>query len=414
MPNLQGIIETDYLDGFQYANGKLKFFPHEEGYVNCIEFADLDSKFQYVYNYTDHLGNIRVSYGLDPETHEIKVLEENHYYPFGLRHENYNSDINQYGRESNAVVLKAPQPSPIDLSVFEKYKYKYNGKELQDELGLNMYDYGFRNYMPDLGRWGNMDSKTEAYYPISPYQYVLNNPIVNIDVKGQWTVTRHYNMTYNSLSAAGIGKAQANLLAHYASVYADNPGSHINLNNLAHPTNPKFYSPAIDYSGTSNSQVTNYRGKGYNYNIWHSMRSKWEEENNTISAADATKRGMEFGWNKIFESAESGNLNELKAGSKGIKAWGQGVHALQDAYAHKGRSDVGVGHLFNDRYGDTSGAERISGSATTVHNILSGNFSAFEGKSEIKFDAQGMTKSQLSKVMTAISNYLSEEKNNNK
>jgi RHS repeat-associated protein len=36
-------------------------------------------------------------------------------------------------------------------------KYKYNGKELQDELGLNMYDYGWRNYMPDIGRWTQMD-----------------------------------------------------------------------------------------------------------------------------------------------------------------------------------------------------------------------------------------------------------------
>jgi RHS repeat-associated protein len=28
------------------------------------------------------------------------------------------------------------------------YKYKYNGKEYQDELGLNFYDYGARNYDP--------------------------------------------------------------------------------------------------------------------------------------------------------------------------------------------------------------------------------------------------------------------------
>jgi RHS repeat-associated protein len=36
-------------------------------------------------------------------------------------------------------------------------KRLYNGKELQDELGLNMYDYGWRNYMPDIGRWSQID-----------------------------------------------------------------------------------------------------------------------------------------------------------------------------------------------------------------------------------------------------------------
>jgi RHS repeat-associated protein len=57
------------------------------------------------------------------------------------------------------------------------YKYKYNGKELQDELGLNMYTYGFRDYDPAIGRFNRLDRFSEKYPNFSPYNYAKNNPI---------------------------------------------------------------------------------------------------------------------------------------------------------------------------------------------------------------------------------------------
>jgi RHS repeat-associated protein len=65
------------------------------------------------------------------------------------------------------------------------YNYKYNGKELQDELGLNMYDYGMRNYDPALGRWMNIDPKAELLEISSPYVYALNCPIIYLDRDGE-------------------------------------------------------------------------------------------------------------------------------------------------------------------------------------------------------------------------------------
>ncbi|WP_300094889.1 RHS repeat-associated core domain-containing protein [Flavobacterium sp.] len=109
----------------------------------------------------------------------MSILEENHYYPFGLKHSNYNVDKLEIREDDNGgefVVLE-----PVDRN---KYQYKYNGKEYQDELGLNMYDYGARNYDPAIGRWMNIDPKAELYFSVSPYVYVDNNPLRYIDPNG--------------------------------------------------------------------------------------------------------------------------------------------------------------------------------------------------------------------------------------
>ena len=163
---------TNYVGSFQYLNNELQFFPIAEGYVSVTD----GDKFNYVYNYTDHLGNIRLSY--TKENNELKILEENHYYPFGLKH-SYNLDTRSFstrkGRDLDPILIA------VDRSI---YQYKYNGKEYQDELNLNWYDYQARNYDPAIGRWMNIDPLAETSRRFSPYTYCLNNPLRFIDPDG--------------------------------------------------------------------------------------------------------------------------------------------------------------------------------------------------------------------------------------
>ena len=82
----------------------------------------------------DHLGNVRVA--LRRESGVMKVRQVDSYYPFGM---------NIKGLSVTTTVGIRPN------------KYLYNGKMMQDEMGLNWLDYGARFYDAVLGRWHSVD-----------------------------------------------------------------------------------------------------------------------------------------------------------------------------------------------------------------------------------------------------------------
>jgi RHS repeat-associated protein len=187
-------VATEYLNGYHYEGGDLKFFPTAEGYVNVTEGLMIigggrSKSYSYVYNYTDHLGNVRLSYTRQTSRSQpipiTTILEENHYYPFGLKHKKYGSTVKDF------VVIdeETEEGYYVGIDILppqarKTYQYKYNGKEYQDELGLGFYDFGFRNYDPAIGRWMNIDPLAEKSRRWTPYNYGYNNPMRFVDPDG--------------------------------------------------------------------------------------------------------------------------------------------------------------------------------------------------------------------------------------
>jgi RHS repeat-associated protein len=83
----------------------------------------------------------------------------------------------------------------------DSYRYGFNNMEKDDEIKGegNSYDFGARMYDPRVFRWLSGDPAYNEYPSHSPYNFALNNPIINKDPDGK----RVYY-------AAGLGGRGAN------------------------------------------------------------------------------------------------------------------------------------------------------------------------------------------------------------
>ncbi|HEV7332740.1 MAG TPA: DUF6443 domain-containing protein [Flavisolibacter sp.] len=119
----------------------------------------------YLYVYVSNESNIDVFFdNLQIVHNRGPILEETHYYPFGLTMAGISSKAASFGQPEN--------------------KKKYNGIELENDFEIQTYDAQFRELDPQIARWWQIDPVTDGYEHISPYASMYNNPVTISDPLG--------------------------------------------------------------------------------------------------------------------------------------------------------------------------------------------------------------------------------------
>ena len=153
--------------GYDYDGSFVYTVTNNTPTLEAAHFTDGQLKATGVnYILTDHLGSVRALVDANGT-----LLEQNDYYPFGSKHVNAS-----YASSDN--------------------RYTFSGKESQDLLDLNTYDFGARMYDGNLGLWKMRDALSECDYASTPYNYCGENPIRYIDPNGEMKVIYNPDGTY--------------------------------------------------------------------------------------------------------------------------------------------------------------------------------------------------------------------------
>ncbi|MFT3910236.1 MAG: DUF6443 domain-containing protein [Ferruginibacter sp.] len=123
----------------------------------------------YIFVYVSNESNMPVYFdNLQVIHRQGALLEETHYYPYGLTMDGISSEA--AGTIQNKIQFMSKEKQ---------------SNELADGSGLEWNDFGARMYDPQIGRWNHIDPKSENYQPLSPYSFTSNNPVLFIDPDGK-------------------------------------------------------------------------------------------------------------------------------------------------------------------------------------------------------------------------------------
>jgi RHS repeat-associated protein len=125
------------------------------------------NKSGYLYVYvSNETPNINVFFDNLQVTHvKGPLVEETHYYPWGLTMAGISSKV-------------------MEGNIYSSNKKEFNGIEHTTDLELNHYDAFYRTLDPQIGSFLQIDPKIARAEGWSPYSAMLNNPIFHADPLG--------------------------------------------------------------------------------------------------------------------------------------------------------------------------------------------------------------------------------------
>jgi len=147
---------------------------HEKVSLDDIEISKAGYVFVYLSNESNSANPVYFD-DMEVTVKEHPVIQRENYYPFGLTFNSY-----------NRITAKGNN-------------YKFNDKERIGDLDLGWDDFTARTYMPDLGRFLQVDPRADVMTAHTPYHFGFNNPIMMVDPTGMmpqyhydWDTGKYY------------------------------------------------------------------------------------------------------------------------------------------------------------------------------------------------------------------------------